>query len=120
MLIANAYFRRWRVEVFCQDLKRVFGLERARVRMFKRLENLVAPCALAYACLAHFLPTCGDTATRLEKAMKENLGAINRAFRSYVANLRQLLPLDTIRFIGGRPQKRQPSDLPPSSPAGTS
>ena len=40
-----------------QGLKQVFGLEQARVRTFKRLENLVALCALAYACLAHFLPS---------------------------------------------------------------
>ena len=120
LLVANAYFCRWSVEVLYQDLKQVFGLEQARVRTFKRLENLVALCALAYACLAHFLPSCGDAAARLAKAMKENLGAINLPFRPFVANLRQLLRLDTIRFITGRPRKQKPPDPTPLLPGWTS
>ena len=56
LLVANACFCRWSVEVLYQDLKQVFGLEQARVRTFKRLENLVALCALAYVCLPTSCP----------------------------------------------------------------
>ena len=109
--VANAYFCRWSVEVLYQDLKQVFGLEKARVRTFKRLQNLVALCVLAYASLAHFLPACGDATIRLAKAMKENFGALNLPFRSYVANLRELLRMTAIRCITGRPPKRRPPVL---------
>ena len=114
--VANAYFCRWSVEVLYQDLKQVFGLEKARVRTFKRLQNLVALCVLAYASLAHFLPTCGDATIRLAKAMKENFGALNLPFRSYVANLRELLRMTAIRCITGRPPKRRPLGLTPLLP----
>ena len=111
MAVANAYFCRWSVEVLYQDLKQVFGLEKARVRTFKRLQNLVALCVLAYASLAHFLPACGDATIRLAKAMKENFGALTLPFRSYVANLRELLRMTAIRCITGRPPKRRPPVL---------
>ncbi len=114
--VANAYFRRWSVEVFYQDLKQVFGLEKARVRTFKRLQNLVALCALAYAGLAHFLPSCSDASIRLAKAMKENFAAINQPFRAFVANLRVLWGLSAIRFLPGRPSKRAPPGLTPLLP----
>ena len=52
--------------------------------------------------------------------MKENLGAINLPFRPFVANLRQLLRLDTIRFITGRPRKQKPPDPTPLLPGWTS
>ena len=114
--IANAYFCRWSVEVFYPDLKQVFGLEKARVRTFQRLQNLVALCVLAYAGLAHFLPACPDASMRLAKAMKENFAAINLPFRTFVANLRTLLGMTAIRFITGRPPKRAPPCLTPLLP----
>ena len=114
--IANAYFCRWSVEVLYQDLKQVFGLEKARVRTFKRLQNLVALCVLAYAALAHFLPVCGDAGVRLAKAMKENFGTLTLPFRSFVANLRELLRMTAIRCITGRPPKRRPPGLTPLLP----
>ena len=116
MAIANAYFCRWSVEVLYQDLKQLFGLEKARVRTFKRLQNLVALCVLAYAALAHFLPTCGDAGVRLAKAMKENFGTLTLPFRSFVANLRELLRMTAIRCITGRPPKRRPPGLSPLLP----
>ena len=45
---AQAYFSRWDIEVFFQDVKSMFGLEKARVRTFKRLGNMVALSVLAY------------------------------------------------------------------------
>lgn len=114
--VANAYFCRWSVEVLYQDVKQAFGLEKARVRTFKRLQNLVALCVLAYEGLAHFLPACGDAVKRLEKAMKENFGVINLPFRSFVGNLRVLLGMTAIRWIAGRPKKKPPPGLSPLLP----
>ena len=114
--IANAYFCRWSVEVLYQDLKQIFGLEKTRVRTFNRLQNLVALCVLAYAALAHFLPTCGDASVRLAKAMKKNFGILTLPFRSYVVNLRELLRMTAIRCITGRPPKRRPPGLTPLLP----
>ena len=116
LLVANAYFRRWSVEVLYQDLKQVFGREKARVRTFKRLQNLVALCTLAYAALAHFLPSCRDASAWLAKAMKENFDAVHRPFRTFVAELRELLLLPAIRFITGRPKKKKPPDPTPILP----
>ena len=52
--------------------------------------------------------------------MKENLGTINLPFRSFVANLRNLLQMPSIRNITGRPPKSKPPDptlLLPGFPA---
>ena len=116
LLVANAYFRRWSVEVLYQDLKQVFGLEQARVRTFRRLENLVALCSLAYAALAHFLPSCRAASARLDKTMKDNFDALHRPFRTFVATLRELLIMPAIRFIAGRPKKKKPPDPTPFLP----
>lgn len=109
-LAANAYFNRWSVEVFFQDVKQCFRVEDARVRTFRRLENLLALCTLAYAYFAHVLPDCAEESARLMKCMKENLGEIVSAFRPYVANIRELLSIDRPRFISGRPRKPPPDD----------
>lgn len=109
-LAANAYFNRWSVEVFFQDVKQCFRVEDARVRTFRRLENLLALCTLAYAYFAHVLPNCAEESARLMKCMKENLGEIVSAFRPYVANIRELLSIDRPRFISGRPRKPPPDD----------
>ena len=111
ILAANAYFRRWSVEVLFQDVKQCFSIEDARVRTFKRLENLLALCTLAYSYFAHVLPNCGEETKRLFKAMKDSLGEIVESFRPFVANVRELLRLDRTRFISGRPRKRKPPDM---------
>ena len=110
VLAANAYFCRWGVEVLFQDIKQCFAIEHARVRTFRRLENLLALCTLAYSYFAHVLPNCGDEARRLLKAMKDSLGEIVESFRPFVANVRTLLKMDRIRFISGRPRKQKPPD----------
>ena len=111
ILAANAYFRRWSVEVLFQDVKQCFSIEDACVRTFKRLENLLALCTLAYSYFAHVLPNCGEETKRLFKAMKDSLGEIVESFRPFVANVRELLRLDRTRFISGRPRKRKPPDM---------
>ena len=110
-LAANAYFCRWSVEVLFQDVKQCFKIEGARVRTFRRLENLLAVCTLAYSYFAHVLPNCGEETRRLLKTMKDSLGEIVERFRPFVANVRELLRLERTRFISGRPRKRKPPDL---------
>ena len=110
-LAANAYFCRWSVEVLFQDVKQCFKIEGARVRTFRRLENLLAVCTLAYSYFAHVLPNCGEQTRRLLKTMKDSLGEIVESFRPFVANVRELLRLERTRFISGRPRKRKPPDL---------
>ena len=110
-LAANAYFCRWSVEVLFQDVKQCFRIEGARVRTFRRLENLLALCTLAYSYFAHVLPNCGDETRRLLKTMKDSLGEIVESFRPFVANVRELLRMERTRFISGRPRKRKPPDL---------
>ena len=83
----------------------------ARVRTFRRLENLLAVCTLAYSYFAHVLPNCGEETRRLLKTMKDSLGEIVERFRPFVANVRELLRLERTRFISGRPRKRKPPDL---------
>ena len=109
-LAAGAYFCRWSVEVLFQDIKQCFGIEGARVRTFRRLENLLALCTLAYSYFAHVLPRCGEESRRLLKTMRDSLGEIVEGFRPFVANVRELLRLERTRFISGRPRKRRPPD----------
>ena len=110
LLAANAYFCRWGVEVLFQDVKQCFSIEDARVRTFRRLENLLALCTLAYSYFAHVLPNCGEETARLLKTMKDSLGEIVESFRPFVANVRELLRMERTRFISGRPRKRRPPD----------
>ena len=86
------------------------------MRTFRRLENLLAVCSLAYSYFAHVLPNCGDETRRLLKTMKDSLGEIVESFRPFVANVRELLRLERTRFISGRPRKRKPPDLTPLLP----
>ena len=111
VLAANAYFCRWGVEVLFQDVKQCFAIEDARVRTFRRLENLLAFCTLAYSYFAHVLPDCAEESRRLLKTMRDSLGEIVESFRPFVANVRELLRLERTRFISGRPRKRKPPDL---------
>ena len=108
---ANAYFCRWSVEVLFQDVKQCFSIEDARVRTFRRLENLLAFCTLAYSYFAHVLPDCGEETIRLPKTMMDSIGKIVESFRHFVANVSELLRMERTRFISGRPRKRKPPDM---------
>ena len=102
--------RRAEAEVLFQDARQCFSVEDARVRTFRRLENLLALCTLAYSYFAHVLPRCGEESRRLLKTMRDSLGEIVEGFRPFVANVRELLRLERTRFISGRPRKRKPPD----------
>ena len=110
VLATNAYFCRWSVEVLFQDVKQCFSVEGSRVRKFKRLENLLALCTLAYTYFAHVLPQSGDKARMLFKTMKDALHEIVKSFRPFVANLRELLKMEHPAYISGRPRKAKPHD----------
>ena len=99
-----------------QDVKQCFRVEDARVGTFRRLENLLAVCTLAYSYFAHVLPDCGEETRRLLKTIRDSLGEIAEGFRPFVANVRELLRLERTRFISGRPRKRKPPDLTASLP----
>ena len=45
---SQAYCDRWQIETSFLTVKREFALEKARVRTFRRLENIFALCMLAY------------------------------------------------------------------------
>ena len=92
-----------------QDARQCFSVEDARVRTFRRLENLLALCTPAYSCFAHVLPRCGEESRRLLKTMRDSLGEIVEGFRPFVASVRVLLRLERTRFISGRPRKRRPT-----------
>lgn len=116
VLAANAYFCRWGVEVLFQDVKQCFSIEDARVRTFRRLENLLAFCTLAYSYFAHVLPRGGGETRRLLKTMKDSLGEIVENFRPFVANVRALLRMERTKYVSGRPRKRKPPDRTPFLP----
>jgi len=116
VLAANAYFCRWCVEVLFQDIKQCFSIEGARVRKFRRLENLLAFCTLAYTYFAHVLPQCGEESRKLLKSMKDTLHEIVEGFRPFVANVRELLKLGRCAYICGRPRKTKPPDRTPPLP----
>ena len=107
---ARNYFERWSIEVLFQDIKQFYGIERARVRTFRRLRNLLALCVLAHVYMSRFLPAAGDYKTVL-KAFRDNFRAITTAYRAFIANFRELLAAPRVAFITGRPRKR-PRDPP--------
>ena len=80
------------------------------MRTFRRLENLLAFCTLAYSYFAHVLPNCGEETRRLLKTMEDSLGEIVGSFRPFVANVRELLRMERTTCLSGRPRKRSPPD----------
>ena len=52
---AQAYCDRWQIETSFQTVKQEFRLEDARVRTFKRLENIFALCVMAYVFMTKYL-----------------------------------------------------------------
>ena len=52
---AQAYCDRWQIETSFQAVKQEFALEKARVRTFRRLENIFSLCILAYVFATDFL-----------------------------------------------------------------
>lgn len=106
---AQAYCDRWQIETSFFVLKQEFALEKARVRTFKRLENIFSLCVLAYVYATQFLrKTKGFK--RILKFIADNLGTVSSKTHALLAGIRALVKEARIRFISGRPRKRTVDD----------
>ena len=106
---AQAYCDRWQIETSFFVMKQEFALEKARVRTFKRLENIFSLCVLAYVYATQFLrKTKGFK--RILKFIADNLGTVSSKTHALLAGIRALVKEARIRFISGRPRKRTADD----------
>ena len=106
---AQAYCDRWQIETSFFVMKQEFALEKARVRTFKRLENIFSLCVLAYVYATQFLrKTKGFK--KVLKFLADNLGTVSSKTHALLAGIRALVKEARIRFISGRPRKRTVDD----------
>ena len=106
---AQAYCDRWQIETSFFVMKQEFALEKARVRTFRRLENIFSLCVLAYVYATQFLrKTKGFK--RILKFIADNLGTVSSKTHALLAGIRALVKEARIRFISGRPRKRTADD----------
>ena len=106
---AQAYCDRWQIETSFFVMKQEFALEKARVRTFKRLENIFSLCVLAYVYATQFLrKTKGFK--KILKFIADNLGTVSSKTHALLAGIRALVKEARIRFISGRPRKRTADD----------
>ena len=106
---AQAYCDRWQIETSFFVMKQEFALEKARVRTFKRLENIFSLCVLAYVYATQFLrKTKGFK--KILKFLADNLGTVSSKTHALLAGIRALVKEVRIRFISGRPRKRTVDD----------
>lgn len=110
---AQLYLQRWQIETSFLRVKQDFGLEDARVRTFKRLENLFALCYMAYHFVQFHLPGCGRY-RKFVKAVKDNFDTVSLRAEVMLANLRILLRETFVRLISGRPRKKTRPDAFPA------
>jgi len=107
---AQAYFDRWGVETFFLRVKQDYRIEETRVRTFKRLENLLSLCVLAYLFTSQYLRTQTEAYKFVMKAMKDSFHKVAAGVQAFVINLREMLRCEKIAFIGGRPRKPKTID----------
>ena len=106
---AQAYCDRWQIETSFFVMKQEFALEKARVRTFRRMENIFSLCVLAYVYATQFLrKTKGFK--RILKFLADNLGTVSSKTHALLAGIRALVKEARIRFISGRPRKRTVDD----------
>ena len=106
---AQAYCDRWQIETSFFVMKQEFALEKARVRTFRRLENIFSLCVLAYVYATQFLrKTKGFK--RILKFLADNLGTVSSKTHALLAGIRALVKEARIRFISGRPRNRTVDD----------
>ena len=106
---AQLYLQRWQIETSYLRLKQDFGLEEARVRTFKRLENLFALCYLAYHFVQFHIPGCGRY-HRFVKIARDNAVTLTSRAESLLAAIRVLLSEIAYKYISGRPRKKSAAD----------
>lgn len=106
---AQACCDRWKIETSFFVMKQEFALEKARVRTFRRLENVFSLCVLAYVYATQFLrKTKGFK--KILKFIADNLGTVSSKTHALLAGIRALVKEARIRFISGRPRKRTVDD----------
>lgn len=106
---AQAYCDRWKIEMSFFVMKQEFALEKARVRTFRRLENVFSLCVLAYVYATQSLrKTKGFK--KILKFIADNLGTVSSKTHALLAGIRALVKEARIRFISGRPRKRTVDD----------
>ena len=101
---AQAYCDRWQIETSFQTVKQEFALEKARVRTFRRLENIFSLCILAYVFATDFLRRAKGF-KKVLKHLSDNLEAVSMRTHALLAGIRALVNVEKIRFISGRPRK---------------
>lgn len=101
---AQAYCDRWQIETSFQTVKQEFALEKARVRTFRRLENIFSLCVLAYVFATDFLRKAKGF-KKVLKHLSDNLEAVSTKTHALLAGIRALVNMEKIRFISGRPRK---------------
>lgn len=106
---AQLYLQRWQIETSYLRLKQDFGLEDARVRTFKRLENLFILCYLAYHFVQFHIPGCGRY-HRFVKIARDNAVALTNKAESLIRAIRVLLEEGVHKYISGRPKKKSAAD----------
>ena len=85
-------------------MKQEFALEKARVRTFRRLENIFALCILAYVFATDFLRSAKGF-KKVLKHLSDNLAAVSMKTHAFLAGIRTLVDETKLRFISGRPRK---------------
>jgi len=103
---AQAYCDRWQIETSFLTVKQEFALEKARVRKFRRLENIFALCLLAYDFMTSHIRK-SKRFKGVVKALKDNVADVALKTHSLLLGIRALAEKTRIRFISGRPRKRR-------------
>ena len=106
---AQAYCDRWQIETSFFVMKQEFALEKARVRTFRRLENIFSLCVLAYVYATRFLRNAKGF-KKILKFLADNLETVSTKTHALLAGIRALIGEARIRFISGRPRKRPRED----------
>ena len=101
---AQAYCDRWQIETSFQTVKQEFALEKARVRTFRRLENIFSLCVLAYVFATDFLRKAKGF-KKVLKHLADNLEVVSTKTHALLAGIRALVDETKLRFISGRPRK---------------
>ena len=101
---AQAYCDRWQIETSFQTVKQEFALEKARVRTFRRMENIFSLCVLAYVFATDFLRKAKGF-KKVLKHLADNLEVVSTKTHALLAGIRALAGETKLRFISGRPRK---------------
>ena len=106
---AQAYCDRWQTETSFFVMKQEFALEKARVRTFRRLEDIFSLCVLAYVYATQLLRRTKGF-RKILKFLADNLETVSAKTHALLAGIRALVKETRIRFVSGRLRKRMADD----------